>query len=94
MGYATQPSLNKPTLQQLVLWGIMATTIAYSSVHQVTGQEISGLKSRMDDMHRLMMVLIGIAGGGLVSGARESRAAIAEVDGRTTAILPILLVPA
>ncbi len=29
--------------------------------------EISGLKSRMDDMHRLMMVLIGIAGGGLVA---------------------------
>ena len=29
--------------------------------------EISGLKSRMDDMHRLMMVLIGIAGGGLVT---------------------------
>ena len=51
--------------------------------------EISGLKSRMDDMHRLMMVLIGIAGGGLVSCARESRAAIAEVDGGTTAILLI-----
>ena len=30
-------------------------------------KEISGLKSRMDDMHRLMMVLIGIAGGGLVT---------------------------
>ena len=29
--------------------------------------EISGLKSRMDDMHRLLMVLIGIAGGGLVT---------------------------
>ncbi|MCY4579437.1 MAG: hypothetical protein OXD31_10345 [Chloroflexi bacterium] len=29
--------------------------------------EISGLKSRMDDIHRLMMVLIGIAGGGLVT---------------------------
>ena len=29
--------------------------------------EISGLKSRMDDMHRLMMVLIGIVGGGLVT---------------------------
>ena len=28
---------------------------------------IGGLKSRMDDMHRLMMVLIGIAGGGLVT---------------------------
>ena len=29
--------------------------------------EISGLKSRMDDMHRLMMVLITIAGGGLLT---------------------------
>ena len=29
--------------------------------------EISGLNNRMDDMHRLMMVLIGIAGGGLVT---------------------------
>ena len=29
--------------------------------------EISGLNNRMDDMHRLMMVLIGIVGGGLVT---------------------------
>ena len=29
--------------------------------------EICGLKSRMDGMHRLMMVLVGIAGGGLVT---------------------------
>lgn len=29
--------------------------------------EINGLKSRMDDLHRLLMVLIGIAGGGLVT---------------------------
>ena len=29
--------------------------------------EFSGLKNRMDDMHRLMMVLIGIAGGGLLA---------------------------
>ena len=29
--------------------------------------EICGLKNRMDDMHRLMLVLIGIAGGGLVT---------------------------
>ena len=29
--------------------------------------ELSGLKSRMDDMHRLLMVLIGIAGSGLVT---------------------------
>ena len=30
--------------------------------------EFNGLNRRMDDMHRLMMVMIGIAGGGLVSG--------------------------
>ena len=30
-------------------------------------REINGLKSRMDDLHRLLMVLIGIAGGGLVT---------------------------
>lgn len=29
--------------------------------------EVNGLKSRMDDMHRLMMVMIGVAGGGLVT---------------------------
>ena len=29
--------------------------------------EINGLKSRMDDLHRLLMVLIGIAGGSLVT---------------------------
>ncbi len=30
--------------------------------------EFNGLNRRMDDMHRLMMVMIGVAGGGLVSG--------------------------
>ena len=30
--------------------------------------EVNGLNRRMDDMHRLMMVMIGVAGGGLVSG--------------------------
>ena len=29
--------------------------------------EMSGLKSRLDDMHRLMMALIAIAGGGLAT---------------------------
>ena len=29
--------------------------------------EINGLKSRMGDLQRLLMVLIGIAGGGLVT---------------------------
>ena len=29
--------------------------------------EINGLKSRMDDLHRLLMVLISIAGEGLVT---------------------------
>ncbi len=29
--------------------------------------EIRGLNNRMDDMHRLLMVLIGIAGGGLIT---------------------------
>ena len=29
--------------------------------------EIHGLTKRMDDMHRLLMVLIGIAGGGFVT---------------------------
>lgn len=28
---------------------------------------INGLKSRMDDLHRLLMAVIGIAGGGLVT---------------------------
>ena len=30
--------------------------------------EVNGLNRRMDDMHRLMMVMIGVAGGGLLSG--------------------------
>ncbi len=30
--------------------------------------EVNGLNRRMDDMRRLMMVMIGVAGGGLVSG--------------------------
>ena len=38
----------------------------WGQVGEVRG-EISGLKSRMDDMYRLLLVLIGIAGGGLVT---------------------------
>ncbi len=30
--------------------------------------EVNGLNRRMDDMHRLMMVMIGVAGAGLMSG--------------------------
>ena len=30
--------------------------------------EVNGLKSRMDDIHRLLMVLITVAGAGLLSG--------------------------
>ena len=30
--------------------------------------EFNGLNRHMDDMHRLMMVMIGVAGGGPVSG--------------------------
>ena len=30
--------------------------------------EVNGLNRRMDDMHRLMMVMIGVADGDLVSG--------------------------
>ena len=45
----------------------MATQISIEAqVGELRGQ-IEGLKSRMDDMHRLMMVLITIAGGGLVT---------------------------
>ena len=29
--------------------------------------EMNGLNRRVDDLHRLLMVLIGIAGGGLVT---------------------------
>ena len=28
---------------------------------------VSGLSKRMDDMHRLLMILIGVAGGGLIT---------------------------
>ena len=35
-------------------------------VGELRGQ-IEGLKSRLDDMHRLLMVLITIAGGGLLT---------------------------
>ena len=34
--------------------------------------EISGLKSRMDDMHRLMMVLIGMQAAGWLRRSRVS----------------------
>ena len=44
----------------------MTPTSIVGQVGELRG-EISGLKSRMDDMHRLLMVLIGIAGGGLVT---------------------------
>ena len=39
-------------------------------VHGQIGElrgEINGLNRRMDDLHRLLMVLIGIAGGGLIT---------------------------
>ena len=29
--------------------------------------EVRGLSKRMDDMHRLLMILIGVAGGGLLT---------------------------
>ena len=28
---------------------------------------VGGLRRRMDDMHRLLMILIGVAGGGLIT---------------------------
>ena len=30
--------------------------------------EVNGLHRRVDDLHRLMMVMIAVAGGGLLSG--------------------------
>lgn len=45
-------------------------TPADGQVHGQIGElrgEINGLNRRMDDLHRLMMVLIGIAGGGLIT---------------------------
>ena len=44
--------------------GVM--TAVEAQVGELRG-EISGLTGRMDDMHRLLMVLIGIAGGGLIA---------------------------
>ena len=46
----------------------MATTDGqvYGQVGELRG-EINGLNRRVDDLHRLIMVLIGIAGGGLVT---------------------------
>ena len=38
----------------------------YGQVGELRG-EINGLNRRVDDLHRLIMVLIGIAGGGLVT---------------------------
>ena len=29
--------------------------------------EVNGLKSRMDDVHRFLMVVIGVAGGSLIT---------------------------
>ena len=42
------------------------TTLDSSQVGELRG-EISGLNCRIDDLHRLLMVLIGIAGGGLLA---------------------------
>ena len=39
---------------------------AHGQIGELRG-EINGLNRRMDDLHRLMMVLIGIAGGGLIT---------------------------
>lgn len=45
----------------------MAVQISLEAqVGDLLGQ-IEGLKSRIDDMHRLLMVLITIAGGGLLT---------------------------
>ena len=38
----------------------------YGQIGELRG-EINGLNRRMDDLHRLMMVLIAIAGGGLIT---------------------------
>lgn len=38
----------------------------YGEIGELRG-EINGLNRRMDDLHRLLMVLIGIAGGGLIT---------------------------
>ena len=38
----------------------------YGQIGELRG-EINGLNRRMDDLHRLLMVLIGIAGGGLIT---------------------------
>lgn len=45
-------------------------TTSDGQVHGQIGElrgEITGLNRRMDDLHRLLMVLIGIAGGGLIT---------------------------
>ena len=36
------------------------------SVGELKGH-VGGLSKRMDDMHRLLMILIGVAGGGLLT---------------------------
>ena len=38
----------------------------YGQIGELRG-ELNGLNRRMDDLHRLLMVLIGIAGGGLIT---------------------------
>ncbi len=38
----------------------------YWQIGELRG-ELNGLNRRMDDLHRLLMVLIGIAGGGLIT---------------------------
>ena len=45
----------------------MATETLQAQIGELRG-EVNGLKSRMDDMHRLLMVLISVAGAGLLSG--------------------------
>ena len=55
----------------------MATISIEDQIGELRGQigelrgelrgEVGGLKTRLDDMHRLLMVLIGVAGTGVVA---------------------------
>ena len=40
---------------------------ASAAIGELRG-EVNGLKSRLDDMHRILMALISVAGAGLLSG--------------------------
>ena len=54
-----------PGVRQEIL--VMAVSGTQTTIEGQIGElrgEVNGLKSRMDDMHRLMMVMIGIAGAG------------------------------